>query len=245
MAYLGRMWRRVRRSLVARLLLAAAPVALVVALLVGWVATPLLHTPGDVSRAERDLVEVQRYQSLLSLLDEQALHWSEYQYLPEGELAGIRAEMRGVIQRLDELRRGWRTAPLAARSALATYDALEVRAQRSISEVDAGEQPAALRLLTSGVLPQSRALREELQSELLKLASPLDETFSELSGSVQASLLWRTARRQAARRAPRDRPGPQHRQHRRPGAAPGQRLRRDHRHRRSCEPPRQRTSRAR
>ena len=73
------------RSLVSRLLLAAAPVAVVVALLVGLVAAPLLRAPSDVARSERELVEVQHYQALLNLVDEQTLHWSEYQYLPRAQ----------------------------------------------------------------------------------------------------------------------------------------------------------------
>ena len=121
MGWLDRLPRGRRlRSLVSRLLLAVAPVVVVVALLVGLVAAPLLRAPSDVARAERELVEVQRYQALLNFVDQQTLHWAEYQYLPRTQLGAIREEMATVESRIATLRREWHGAPAPARAAFAT-----------------------------------------------------------------------------------------------------------------------------
>ena len=179
------------RSLVSRLLLAAAPVVLVVALLVGWLAAPLLRAPGDLAKAERDLVQVQHYQALLNLVDEQTLHWWEYQYLPRPELGAIRDEMTTVESGIASLRSEWRDMPTKARSALATYDLISVFAKASIGEVDAGRRAAALGLMTDQVLPVSDTLVADLQGLVLGGSGLLIDTVSELAGNVRASFLGR------------------------------------------------------
>ena len=190
MADVKRLPRRpVPRSLVSRLLLAAAPVVLVVALLVGWVAAPLLGAPSDVAKAERDLVQVQHYQALLTLVDEQTLHWWEYQYLPRPELDAIRDEMASAESRIDALRLEWPESSTKARSALAIYDMVDVIAKASIASVDAGDSKAALRLMTEQVLPVSQTLVEDLQGVVLDRSALLVDTVSELAGNVRSSFL--------------------------------------------------------
>ena len=190
MAYLGRLvTRSLPRSLVSRLLLSAAPVVLVVALLVVWVAAPLLRTPGDVAAARHDLLEVERYQDLLTMVDEQSLHWSEYQYLPSAELGAIRQEIEVSAAKIDELQSEWSDAPVTARLAFSAYDRMEKMAETSLTEVDAGNDAAALRVLTEQVLPATKELIEALQGVLLDRSGRLGETFAELAGNVKASFL--------------------------------------------------------
>jgi PAS domain S-box-containing protein len=176
------------RSLVTRLLLAAAPVALVVALLVGWSAAPLLRAPSDLAQAERDLVQVQRYQALLNLIDEQTLHWWEYQYLPRPQLGAIRDEIETVEDKIASLRREWPESTTKARMALSTYDLISVVARTSIESVDAGRSEEALRLMTTQVLPVSETLVADLQDAVLDRASLLGDNVSELAGNVRGFL---------------------------------------------------------
>jgi PAS domain S-box-containing protein len=177
------------RSLVSRLLLAVAPVVAVVALLVAVVAAPLLRAPSDVTREERQLVEVEHYQSLLNLVDEQTLHWWEYQYLPRRQLGAVRQEMAQADSRVASLRREWHDAPAQARTALATYDRVSATARTSLAAVDAGDSEEALRVMTGRVRPVVQTLVEDLQGVVLTRATQLGDTVSEVAGNVQTSLL--------------------------------------------------------
>jgi PAS domain S-box-containing protein len=183
------MGKALRKSLVARLLVAAVPVLLVVVLLVGWVAAPLLRAPGDVSRAEHDLVVVQRYQKLVTLVDQQVLHWSEYQYLPRAELPMVREEMSTADADIRKLQRQWTDAPATAREAFASYGRIEAIAAGSLRDVDAGKKLDAQRALTGLVLPLSQTLVTTIQSVLLVRAGLLSEKFAELAGNVKASFV--------------------------------------------------------
>jgi PAS domain S-box-containing protein len=177
------------RSLVTRLLLAATPVVLVVVLLVGWVAAPLLRTPGDLSRAEADLVEVQRYQKLLSLVDDQNLHWAEYQYLPSAQLGPIRSEMGATKAGIVTLREDWLNPPATAKAAFETYEKADRIAQTSLAGVDVGRSEVALGVLTGQVLPLTNQLTHDLEGVMLARSERLGETFAELAGNVKASFL--------------------------------------------------------
>ena len=177
------------RSLVSRLLLAAAPVCVVVVLLVGWVAVPLVRTPGELARAQHDLVEVQRYQSLLSLVDEQALHWAEYQYLTRGELGLLRSEMAKSSSRIAALREEWADAPKPARVAFEAYDRADRIVQTSLANVEVGRDQLALDVLVEQVLPLTHQTSRDLDGVLLERSERLGETFAELAGNVRASFL--------------------------------------------------------
>ncbi len=177
------------RSLVSRLLFAVAPVVVVVALLVALVAAPRLRAPSDVARAERELVEVQHYQALLNLVDQQTLHWSEYQYLPRPQLASIREEIATVESGVASLRGDWRRAPAQARAAMAAFDRVAVVARTGLAAVDAGRSRTALQVMTERVLPAAHELAEGLEGIVLDGAARLGDTVSELAGNVQTSLL--------------------------------------------------------
>jgi len=165
------------------------PVVLVVALLVAWVAAPLLRAPADLAAAEADLGEVHGYQDLLGLVDDQYLHWTEYQFVPSPQRDGLRVQMGTSDWRIDTLQQGWDNAPRAALAAFAAYDEANRIAQTSLQAVDSGRQDVAVRVLTEQVLPLTRALVEDLQGVLLHHSSLLGETFAELAGNVKASFL--------------------------------------------------------
>ena len=177
------------RSLVSRLLLATVPVALIVVALVAGVAAPLLRTTPALEEASSTLVEVQRLETLISVVESQPLHWAEYGYLPAEARGEVRDEIAQDEARLTALQRRWTDPPAAARAAFSSYADISAEAALGLEDVDADRSDEALVRLRTRVLPRTRQLSADLELVLFARTEKLRTSLLQLEAALDASRL--------------------------------------------------------